>query len=212
MAMSAGTKNVLKLAGSWVLAGAMLFTGFAYFDEIRSALGMKLEASDFPRTAEVAKPAEPQVRTIVKYIERPVAEDAAPSRASAARSPRRSGYSVELRAGRNGHFEANAAINGRPVNVLVDTGATVVALTYEDARSAGLQIGANDFRHFGNTANGKARFASVMLDDIRIGDIVVRNVQASVSEPGKLHVSLLGMSFLSRLRMDMRPGQLVLEQ
>jgi aspartyl protease family protein len=185
--------------------------GIAYFDEIRTALGIKLEAADFQRTAEAPKPAEPQVRTIVKYIERPAAEEDAP-RPQPVRQHRSSSTSVELRAGRNGHFETSAAINGRPINVLVDTGATVVALTYEDARTAGVQVGENDFRYVGNTANGKARFAAVMLDDVRIGDVIVRNVQASVSEPGKLHVSLLGMSFLSRLRMDMRPGQLVLEQ
>jgi aspartyl protease family protein len=212
MALSAGTRNVLKQAGSWGFAGVLFLIGIAHFDELRAALGFRLDASDLGQTAAASKRAEPEVRTIVKYIERPAVADTSRAKTEPTRAPRRSGYSVELRAGRNGHFEARAAINGRTVNVLVDTGATVVSLTYEDARAAGLNIGENDFRHFSNTANGRARYASVTLEDVRIGDIVVRNVQAAVSEPGKLNVSLLGMSFLSRLRLDMRPGQLVLEQ
>ena len=96
---------------------------------------------------------------------------------------------------------------------MVDTGASIVALTFEDAERAGLYIRDSDYTHRVNTANGLARIAPVTLDRVAIGEIMVRNVPAAVSEPGKLTTSLLGMSFLSRLqRVDMRRGVLVLHE
>ena len=120
---------------------------------------------------------------------------------------------VELRAGNYGHFEANAQLNGRTVQVMVDTGASLVALTYEDAERAGIFVRNSDFTHRSQTANGIARFAPVMLDRVSIGDITVRNVQAAVSERGKLQTSLLGMSFLGKLtRTEMRKGGVLVLQ
>lgn len=119
---------------------------------------------------------------------------------------------VELKAGRNGHFHTDAEINGRNVEVLVDTGATMVALTYEDAERAGIRPQPADFTQAVSTANGVARVAPVILDRVSIGDITVRGVRAVVSERGRLTTTLLGMTFLSRLeRVDMRSGVLVLE-
>ena len=133
---------------------------------------------------------------------------------SGAERERQGGFDrvVELRAGRNGHFIATAYINERAVDVLVDTGATMVALTYEDARAAGLLLSSADFTQRVNTANGVARVAPVVLETVRIGDITVRNVSAAVAEPGKLHVTLLGMTFLGKLRVDMGGGRLVLRE
>lgn len=112
-----------------------------------------------------------------------------------------------------GHYHAEAEINGRRVNVLVDTGATMVALTYEDAGTLGLPVRDSDFTHRVSTANGFGRIAPVMIDRISIGDITVRNVRGAVMEPGKLGTTLLGMSFLGRLqRVDMRAGTLVLQE
>ncbi|MGQ0456718.1 MAG: retropepsin-like aspartic protease family protein [Hyphomicrobium sp.] len=120
---------------------------------------------------------------------------------------------VTLRAGDHGHFEADAEINGRSVGVMVDTGATMVALTYEDAERAGLFLRPADFTHQVSTANGVARIAPVTIDRISIGPITVRDVRGAVSERGKLHQTLLGMSFLGRLsRVDMRSGTLELHQ
>lgn len=130
----------------------------------------------------------------------------------AAAAQRRTGAVVELSADRSGHFQTDAEINGRAIPFLVDTGATVVALSYEDAERAGLFLQDRDFTHRVSTANGVARVAPVTLDRVSIGDITVRRVQAAVSEPRRLQTSLLGMSFLSRLsRFDMRNGRLVLE-
>lgn len=120
---------------------------------------------------------------------------------------------VFLQAGENGHFEAEAYIDDKAIHVLVDTGATGVALTYEDAEEIGLSLTDGDFTHVSRTANGNAKIAPVTLSSIRIGDIEVKDVKAFVAEPGKLFATLLGMSFLSRLeRVDIRGNKLVLQQ
>lgn len=122
------------------------------------------------------------------------------------------GTTVELRAGAQGHYFASVEVNGRPVEVMVDTGATMVALTHEDARRAGLHLRPSDFTQSVQTANGEARYAPVMLDRVSIGNITVRDVTAAVAEPGRLQMTLLGMSFLGRLqRVDMRPGLMTLK-
>ncbi|MBS0233686.1 MAG: TIGR02281 family clan AA aspartic protease [Proteobacteria bacterium] len=120
---------------------------------------------------------------------------------------------VTLPAGRYGHFEAEAEINGRDIGVMVDTGASLVALTYDDAEKAGIDVRTSDFTHRAQTANGIARVAPVTISRIRIGDITVRNVPAVVSERGASQRTLLGMSFLGRLsRVEMRGSTLMLEE
>ena len=121
--------------------------------------------------------------------------------------------SVTLPAGDYGHFHTEADINGRHIAVMVDTGASLVALTYEDARRAGISVGPSDFTHTAQTANGIARVAPVTIPRISIGDITLRNVAGVVSERGASERTLLGMSFLGRLsRVEMRAGSLVLQE
>lgn len=148
---------------------------------------------------------------VASDAERPVAT--APAIHIATTPPARSaGGSVELRAAANGHFHARADINGSPIPVMVDTGASVVVLTYADARRAGLFLKPSDFTQPVATANGTARVAPVTLDTIRIGDITVRNVRAAVADEGQLTVTLLGMTFLSQIeRVEMRDGVLSLK-
>jgi aspartyl protease family protein len=212
--LSSGVQNLLKLVGGWAVAFALVAANIVYFDEIRTALGLKLEPADFGMAASPPEPAKPEVRTIIQYVERPRDKDDDADRRRPAQSRSRSSFapSVELKRQRDGHFHAEAYVNGRPVQVLVDTGATLVALSYEDARAAGVSVGDSDFTMWSSTANGRARFAPVMLDDVRIGDVTVRNVRAAVSEPGKLSTTLLGMSFLGQTRMQMQGGTLVLER
>jgi aspartyl protease family protein len=119
---------------------------------------------------------------------------------------------VTLRATDSGHFETSAEINGRSVDVLVDTGATLVALTYEDAERAGLYLNSSDFNNSVSTANGTAKVAAVDIGSITVGNITVRNVRGAVAERGKLHRTLLGMTFLSRLNVEMKKNVLVLRQ
>ncbi|HML29244.1 MAG TPA: TIGR02281 family clan AA aspartic protease [Hyphomicrobium sp.] len=120
---------------------------------------------------------------------------------------------VTLPAGEYGHFLTEAEINGRDIDVMVDTGASLVALSYEDARRAGIFVNPSDFTHAAQTANGIARVAPVTISRIEIGNIVVRDVKGVVSERGASKRSLLGMSFLGRLsRVEMRGSTLVLEE
>jgi aspartyl protease family protein len=83
--------------------------------------------------------------------------------------------------------------------MLVDTGASAVALSYEDAVSAGIRVADADFTIPVNTANGVTRAAPVRIPEIQIGDITVRQVEAVVARQGALKTSLLGMTFLKRL-------------
>lgn len=98
----------------------------------------------------------------------------------------------------DGHYWAEADVEGRAVRFLVDTGATAVALTAEDARRLGLDPSRLDYQVDVTTADGKARAARVRLSHITIAGARVENVEALVLEKG-LQVSLLGMSYLGRL-------------
>ena len=100
----------------------------------------------------------------------------------------------------NGHFSFDAMMNGTHVKVLVDTGASSVAINQSTARRIGIKLRSNDFRHVANTANGKAKFARAKIKEIRIGKLLVRNVEAAVLEDRALDGTLLGMSFLNKLK------------
>jgi len=98
----------------------------------------------------------------------------------------------------DGHYWAEAMIDGSAIRVLVDTGASVVALTREDALRLGLRLESADFTSTVNTASGSARAARVSLDSVAVAGARVENVDALVIEAG-LGQSLLGMSYLGRL-------------
>jgi aspartyl protease family protein len=112
----------------------------------------------------------------------------------------------------DGHFWADAQVNGgHPVHFLVDTGATAVALTANDARSLGIDPTALDYRYTVTTANGPARAAAVKLSDISVDHAQVEDVQAFVIDQG-LQTSLLGMTYLGRLsKFEATPDTLVLK-
>lgn len=108
--------------------------------------------------------------------------------------------STELRAGSDGHFVTEADINGTAVRVLVDTGATAVALSYEDAQAAGLRPDNLDYDVPVATANGLAKAARVTIRRIEIDNVKIEDVEGMVMPEGAMAGSLLGMSYLSRLR------------
>lgn len=117
-----------------------------------------------------------------------------------------------LKSDKSGHFRAVAAINGTDIKVLIDTGATVVALSFEDAEDAGLRPRNLDFDVPVSTANGMAQAAAVMLDEVDIDGVKVENVQGLVLPQGALQGTLLGMSFLSRLSgFKIEDGELYLK-
>lgn len=117
-------------------------------------------------------------------------------------------------ADQNGQFSTDAEINGARISrMLVDTGATLVALSYEDAAAAGVFPAPADYKYPVSTANGVAHVARVRLRDVRIGSLTVYDVDAVVGERGALSGSLLGMTFLSKLsRFEIDSGALVLRQ
>ncbi len=106
---------------------------------------------------------------------------------------------VVIRRTQGGHFAVNAHVDGQRVGMLIDTGASQVTLTYEDAKKAGLKPEQLKFSMPVTTANGGAQAAAVTIPELSIGPIVRKNVQAAVAQEGRLDTSLLGMNFLSSL-------------
>ncbi len=107
---------------------------------------------------------------------------------------------VRIRKRSDGHFVARGDVNGANLTMLVDTGASTVVLKPTDARAAGIDIDKLNFSVPVRTANGTAYAAAVRIKRLSVGGIVVEGVEALVAKPGALSESLLGMSFLKRLR------------
>lgn len=123
------------------------------------------------------------------------------------------GGDVTFRRTDNGHFRVLALVNGASLPMIVDTGASAVVLTYEDAEKAGIPISELQFSSPVNTANGQTHAARIWLNNISIGGISETRVPAMVAQKGDLFQSLLGMTYLDRLsgwsvqgdRLTMRP-------
>jgi aspartyl protease family protein len=110
-----------------------------------------------------------------------------------------------------GEFAIMGRVNGARVTFLFDTGASAVVLTAADARRAGINAAGLEYDAPVTTANGAALAAEVRLDEVAVGPIVMRNVSALVARPGALDESLLGMSFLGRLKSyEVERGRLIL--
>src|SRR5688572_27353228 len=148
-----------------------------------------------------------------RYIEgrsggAPAAEEAASAGSGSPVGARQ----VQIEAERDGHFYVDAEINFRPVRLMVDTGATVIALRQSDAAAAGIRPRPADFEHPVQTANGTAYAAAASLDSVAIRDIEVSGVRALILPDDKLSMSLLGGSFLNRLaRFEVADGTLIFE-
>jgi aspartyl protease family protein len=121
------------------------------------------------------------------------------------------GRNVEIARTNSGDFAITAQVNGASVAMVLDTGASSVVLTREDAKAAGLPLEVLAYTTSIDTANGRARAAPVRLDRVAIGGLVEHSVEALVAQPGQLKMSLLGMSFLNRLRSwEVRGDRLLL--
>jgi aspartyl protease family protein len=107
---------------------------------------------------------------------------------------------VRIRKRLDGHFGATVKVNGTPISMIVDTGASTIVLKPEDAKKAGIDVDNLTFRVPVITANGRAMAARIRLNEAAIGPLDRKDVDALVAQPGALTQSLLGMSFLSRLR------------
>lgn len=188
---SSGQRTLFGEVASWVVLAGVSVIGIAHFDEL-TRFGHELMGTQAPQR-EPGRSAGS-------------GGDGSMSIAGSG------GYTIELPVRADGHYHADADINGRTIEVLVDTGASMVALTAEDAEAAGLYVTDKDFTRKIQTANGTAKAAPVVLDRVSIGDITVRDVRGVVLEPGTMPLSLLGMSFLNEIdRVDIRSGTLILQ-
>jgi aspartyl protease family protein len=112
-----------------------------------------------------------------------------------------------------GHFRVEGRIEGQFVQFVVDTGASVIALTSEDAGRLGIHPTPMDFRALVKTANGTVHAAPIQLNMVEVGNLMVRDVAAMVLPDRALSDNLLGLSFLSRLRhFEYTDGKMILEQ
>ena len=120
---------------------------------------------------------------------------------------------AELRRAWDGHYRANAEINGVEMRMLIDTGASMVLLPYEEVANIGIDPTTLDFSVRVTTANGKSSVAPIKLSSIEVGPIAVFDIDAAVAQPGRLKSGLLGMSFLDQLAETSFQGdRLILRQ
>ncbi len=185
--MSSAAKHALQEALLWSSIALGGFGLFYFYDDLIAALRIEPEIA-----AAVPTPAQDREAKVAL-----------------------SGYGneVRVRADPQGHFIVEAAINGRPITMMADTGATIVVLSFEDAERLGLSPRSLDFTGHAQTANGVSRIAPVTLDRVRIDGITLYGIQAAVAERGALSGNLLGMSFLGKLsRFEMKGDELVLAQ
>ena len=134
----------------------------------------------------------------------PVASDATPS------NGRRS---HTIAKDSRGHFTTDGRVDGRRLDFMVDTGASVIALTESSAARIGIRPSRSDFNAPVSTANGVVKAARARLDSVDIGGLEVRDVQAMILPDDVLSENLLGLSYLSRLRrFEYAGGKLLLEQ
>lgn len=153
--------------------------------------------------------AAPKLFALSGATQAPVAESKAHTLAAA--QPVQQKGMLTVASDSRGQFIVHPQVNGFRVKMLVDTGASLIALTDVDARNLGIKLTPADYKLTLKTANGMVKGAQVMLKEIRMGDIVVRNVEATILPPQVLEVSLLGTSFLKRLAgYEVSAGRLIL--
>lgn len=121
-----------------------------------------------------------------------------------------SGEAIELDRRSDGHFYADVEVNGQPINFLIDTGASGIALTRKDARRAGLATSISMPQVVGEGASGAVRGEIVTLDRVSLGSAKAADVPAIVLDGGSK--SLLGQSFLSKFAtVEIRGDTMILE-
>ena len=122
------------------------------------------------------------------------------------------GRTVTLQSDSRGHFQVDARVDGRRIDFMIDTGASVIALRESAAAKLGIHPAPRDYAANVHTANGVAKAAPVVLNRVEVNGITVRDVRAFVMPDRVLGANLLGMSFLSKVKWTHDKGRLVLEQ
>lgn len=117
---------------------------------------------------------------------------------------------IEVPRNFDGHYYLVLEVNGKPIEFVVDTGATDIVMTRSDAARIGIDLNNLIFSGSANTANGVVRTARVRVDEIRLGDIRDKNLPVYVNQ-GEMDGSLLGMSYLQRFeRIEISENKLIL--
>jgi len=112
----------------------------------------------------------------------------------------------------DGHFHLTVTINDRPIEFLVDTGASDIVLTRNDAAQVGFDPNTLDYWGMANTANGTVRLATIRLETVRLGEFIDKNIRASVNK-APMEKSLLGMRYLSKFRaIEISNDQMILKR
>ena len=146
-------------------------------------------------------------------ITRKAARDAATSAPGAGQGPSPAAPSsiggIALSRSGDSHFRADMTVNGAPVRMLVDSGASIVVLREADARAAGITVDPAAYTGTALTAGGQVRVAPIVIDRLAIGSIERRNVQAAVMQGDALPESLLGQSFLTQLSETRTAGDVM---
>ena len=128
----------------------------------------------------------------------PAGETSTPAAEAANASGQPVPVESRIRRAPNGHFYVHATVNGELVRFLVDTGATTVALTEEDAERVGIELDRANYREIGRGAAGTIQGQLATIDSIEIEGKRVSNVRGAVLQGSE--ISLLGQSYLSRIR------------
>ena len=165
-----GFMPVLRDAASWVLLIVALAAGYNFRDDLL-ALGARVAAEIAPNTA-------------LARLDTQAEGDRA----------------VRIRRRSDGHFIARTSLNGFNLAMLVDTGASMVVLRPADAQKIGVNLSKLHYTVPVQTANGTTFAAPITLKNVAVGPIQFAEIEALVAKPGALRDSLLGMSFLNRLR------------
>jgi len=120
--------------------------------------------------------------------------------------------STAVERGNDGHFHATATINGTGVvEMLVDTGASVILLSHAHAKNIGINVDVLDYSVPVITASGRSHVATIVLDNVDVGGVTLYNVEAAVALEGLLDSSLLGMTYLGALKeVVLRGDQMIL--
>ena len=133
--------------------------------------------------------------------------------AKAEASPQSSSRNFTVPRDRRGHFQTDVTIDGQRIGVMVDTGASMLALNESSAARIGVRPSRGDYTAQVTTANGMIKGARTRIAMVRVGSVTVRDVEAMVLPDTALSENLLGMSFLSKLkRFEFAGANLVLEQ
>jgi aspartyl protease family protein len=112
-----------------------------------------------------------------------------------------------------GHFATDGRVDGRRISFMVDTGASVIALTASSAAQVGIRPSRSEYTASVSTANGVVKGARARLASVDIGGLEVRDVDALILPDEALSENLLGLSYLSRLRrFEYAGGKMLLEQ